>query len=31
LKSFDVNAITQRDISLAKVIEKTLANSRNTN
>jgi len=31
LKSFDVNAITQRDISLAKVIEKTLANISNTN
>ena len=29
LKSFDVNAITQRDFSLAKVIEKTLANISN--
>jgi 4a-hydroxytetrahydrobiopterin dehydratase len=27
LKSFDVNAITKRDISLAKEIEKAIANS----
>jgi 4a-hydroxytetrahydrobiopterin dehydratase len=27
LKSFDVNAITKRDINLAKEIEKALANS----
>jgi pterin-4a-carbinolamine dehydratase len=31
LKSFDVDAITKRDINLAREIEKSLANSSNGN
>src|SRR5713226_8968753 len=31
LKSFDVDAITERDINLAKEIEKALPNSSNSN
>jgi pterin-4a-carbinolamine dehydratase len=31
LKSFDIDAITKRDINLAREIEKSLANSSNSN